>query len=235
MTKLTCVSDLHGHLPLNLKGGDILIIGGDICSDGNEFVQSNWVNFKLSRWLKEQKKKFKHIVAVWGNHDFVGEHEYLLNKSDLPCHFLNNSVVEIEGLKIYGNPYSLPYGRWAFMLPDNKLRSMYESVSGEVDIIVSHGPPYGFKDLAARYFNTEDDTKWVDGEHTGSKSLTEFIMRKHPKLVVCGHIHEAYGQVKMPNDTLVVNASQMTLYYRPDNLPIEVNMIQEEAKNDSST
>lgn len=225
MTTITCTSDYHGHLPLNLKGGDILIIGGDICPSGNEFMQGEWVNFKFTKWCREQAKKYKHIVAVWGNHDYIGEHKYLLNMGDFPknFHLLNNDSCEVEGFKIWGTPYCLPFGNWPFMLPEEKLAPLFESIPDDTDIIISHGPPYEFCDGAARMWKkSTDDTLWPDPEHVGSKGLLHAIKRVRPRLVVCGHIHEAHGQKTMPNGTVVVNASRMTLAYQPNNPPIEV-------------
>lgn len=230
MLRITCCSDYHGHLPLNLKGGDILIIGGDICVSGNEFVQENWVNFKLTKWCREQAKKYKHIVAVWGNHDYVGEHPYLLNMGDFPknFHLLNNTTVEVEGLKVWGTPYCLPYGSWPFMLPEEKLKDVFALCPNDADVIISHGPPFMYRDGAARHWKaSDDDTKWPDPEHVGSKELTRRIKEINPRLVVCGHIHEAFGAVTMPNGTVVVNASRMTLGYQPNNPPVEVFMSQE--------
>lgn len=226
MLNITCCSDFHGCLPSNLKGGDILIIAGDICPSQGAFAQSNWVNAKFTKWCREQGKRYKHIVAVWGNHDFVGaEAMYLVNMSDFPknFHLLNNESVEVEGLKIWGTPYCLPFGSWPFMLPEEKLAPLFESIPNDTDIIISHGPPYEFCDGAARMWkNSEDDTKWPDPEHVGSKGLLQAIKRVRPRLVVSGHIHEAFGTKTMPNGTVVVNASHMTLAYQPNNPPIEV-------------
>jgi Icc-related predicted phosphoesterase len=226
MTTITCISDLHGHLPPNLKGGDILIIAGDICPSQGAFAQSNWVNFKYAKWCREQAKKYKHIVAIWGNHDFVGvEAMYLINMGDFPksYHHLENTSCTVEGLRIFGTPYCMPFGDWPYMLPEQRLKLIYDGISIDTDIIVSHGPPYGYRDGAARHWRgSEDDTKWPEPEHTGSKELTKAIERINPRLVVCGHIHEAWGKEIMPNGTVVVNPSRMNLGYQPNNEAIEV-------------
>jgi Icc-related predicted phosphoesterase len=60
-------------------------------------------------------------------------------------------------------------------------------------VLVSHSPPAGTKvDVAST------------GEHVGSLSIRKFIENSKPKLVVCGHIHEARGMDKI-NGSYVVN------------------------------
>lgn len=57
---------------------------------------------------------------------------------------------------------------------------LYEGlVFTKPDIVVMHNPPYGMCDTM---FN---------GEHVGSKAATRYISDASPKLVLCGHIHEA--------------------------------------------
>lgn len=64
----------------------------------------------------------------------------------------------------------------------------------EKTVLVSHVPPYGFQD------------KVFIGLHGGSKELTNIIDKYHPKLVLCGHIHEDPGYIKHEK-TIIVNCS----------------------------
>ncbi len=52
-------------------------------------------------------------------------------------------------------------------------------------ILISHNPPYGYLD------------KIHSGKHIGSKILLNAIKKYQPKLVLCGHIHEAKGEGKI--------------------------------------
>jgi len=52
-------------------------------------------------------------------------------------------------------------------------------------IIISHNPPYGVVD------------KISIGKHVGSKILQRAIKKYQPKMVLCGHIHEAEGEGKI--------------------------------------
>jgi putative phosphoesterase len=42
------------------------------------------------------------------------------------------------------------------------------------------------------------------GEHVGSLNVREFIQRRRPELLLCGHIHEAKGMDRI-GETLIVN------------------------------
>lgn len=59
-------------------------------------------------------------------------------------------------------------------------------------ILVSHAPPHDTPlDIIAR------------GRHVGSRSIRSFIERRHPDLVVSGHIHEARGIDAIGSTTIV--------------------------------
>ena len=65
---------------------------------------------------------------------------------------------------------------------------------GNKTVIVSHVPPYGLQD------------KIFIGLHGGSKELREIIDKYHPRLVLCGHIHEDPGYAEN-NGSIIVNCS----------------------------
>jgi Icc-related predicted phosphoesterase len=51
--------------------------------------------------------------------------------------------------------------------------------------------------------------------------MTETLERVQPRLMVCGHIHSAYGSYRL-GDTEIVNASLVDDGYRPVNPVVEV-------------
>ena len=61
-------------------------------------------------------------------------------------------------------------------------------------ILITHVPPHGLQDGVFL------------GMHSGSKELRKLVNNYHPKLVLCGHIHEDPGFTKI-NNTVVVNCS----------------------------
>ena len=64
-----------------------------------------------------------------------------------------------------------------------KLNQMLKEL--ENPILLSHAPPYGVVD------------KIFNGKHVGSKILERAIKKNQPKLVLCGHVHEAKGEGKI--------------------------------------
>lgn len=105
-------------------------------------------------------------------------------------------MIEIEGIKIFGSPYINKGKPTAFS---------YEKVDSEgrwvdipkVDILVTHGPPYGIADLGK-----------VDSKHLGCPSLLQKIKEIRPKYHLFGHIHESGGKSFTENETIFVNISQ---------------------------
>ena len=64
----------------------------------------------------------------------------------------------------------------------------------KIDVMVSHVPPYGLQD------------KVFIGMHSGSKLLLELLNNLHPRLFLCGHIHEDPGYASH-NNTVIINCS----------------------------
>ncbi len=61
LMKITCLSDLHGNLPV-LSGGELLIIAGDIAA--SDRVEEY---YRFYDWLKDQD--YKQKLYIGGNHD----------------------------------------------------------------------------------------------------------------------------------------------------------------------
>lgn len=208
---IDCIADLHGYYP-KLDGGDLLIVGGDLTArdtinEHNEFCD----------WLDVQPYSKKIVIA--GNHD----HricEYSIN-SLRNCVYLFDSGTEFEKLKIWGCPYSLYFSGVnpkcaAFMYDEDKLKEKYDLIPDNIDILVSHSPPYGILD--------ESDK----GTLCGSRSLRDTLDRIKPMVLVCGHIHEQGSKSMLykhqgPN-TWCVNASYVNEHYQPVNKPMRIEL-----------
>lgn len=189
--RIVCLSDTHWFAPprhVHLDG-DIIIHAGD----GTE-----WGGF--TEWVDEF-----NVLAVSGNHD----------AADLP---LNDREVVVNGLRIYGMPWTPRYGNWHYMLPrdSDELKAKVEAIPSGLDILVTHGPPFGRMD-----------------RERGSISLGCELLASHlksicpPKLHVFGHIHGGYG-VRDYRDcgdiTVLVNAAICDPDYRPVNKPIVIDL-----------
>ena len=188
-----CISDLHGHTP-ELPGGDILIIAGDITSPSSNYSE-------FISWLKTQD--YTHKIFIAGNHD-----KELLNKSPFSernIHYLKDSDIIINGLNIYGSPWTPHFNNWYFTLSDKELAEKWSQIPKDTDILITHGPPYTILDIVPQTYGHR---------RTGCPHLLTAIGRVQPKLHVFGHIHESAGHYQYIS-TLCVNASIIDEYYQP--------------------
>jgi len=184
-TSICAISDLHGNLPRVLPDADILLIAGDICPATQQRQQGQWISSNLIPWMQIQP--FKHIVFCAGNHDCFFEELMIIDKENafrksLPkdIHYLRDSLVEINGIKIWGSPWSKIFYDWAFMRSEEDLDKIYSKIPENIDILISHGPANGYSDRVEQYY---------ENEHLGSVSLAKHIDRVKPEYVFVGHIH----------------------------------------------
>jgi hypothetical protein len=108
--RIIVISDTHDrhYLLETLPECDILIHAGDIFMKGRlsslEYAISKYQAFH--DWISQQPAK--HKIIIGGNHDF---HLQNLSKDELlelfpDCYYLCNEGIEIEGLRIFGTPFS---------------------------------------------------------------------------------------------------------------------------------
>lgn len=208
---IDCVADLHGHYP-KLEGGDLLIVAGDLTGD-DSYEEVKY----FCKWLNVQKYRFRVVCA--GNHD----NWLQLNPNWINCegvHHLCDSGTEFEGLKIWGSPWTKifegmnPHCMAFTVDTEEELAEKWKLIPDDVDILITHCPPYGMKD------------RTIDNERVGSKSLQmELFERLRPQLIVCGHIHEDYGiEAHGGIVNKLVNASHVNENYEPVNKPIRVEL-----------
>jgi len=202
MARVVAVADLHGHLPLDLPNGDVLVIAGDVCPLADHTVpfQSTWFKEAFYPWMDA----LPHAEVVWiaGNHDFACE-----EKSWLPGGrgaYLLDSGAEAAGLSFHGTPWVPNLKRWAFY-GDNETRRAKVALIPPVDVVVSHGPPRGTGD------------RLVGGGDVGCRYLAARLEEVPPQLCLFGHIHEGYGLWERGSTTLANVAYVDELYeVRPD-------------------
>ena len=206
--RIVCISDTHGLTDnLTIPDGDVLVHAGDFCSFGNKMELSRFNDF-LS------KLPHKHKVFIAGNHDVPVEMEgrEFVKKQIPQGVYLQDSAVEIDGLKFYGSPWQPEFCNWAFNLPRGReLDRMWRLIPKDTDILITHGPPAGIMDVVG------------SGERVGCADLRRYVGTIKPKVHVFGHIHEGYG-MEEKDGTLFINASTCTGNYRPTNPPIVVDI-----------
>ena len=200
--KFTVISDTHNkHSSLKLDGGDVLLHCGDFSGKGLEKQIADF-----NSWLGLQDFKYKIVIA--GNHDFLFEKEPEKAQSLLTnAIYLEDSFTVINGIKIYGSPWQPWFYDWAFNLHRGKaLEEKWDLIPNDTDILLTHGPPYGIKDLTSRT------------ENVGCEDLLKRINQIKPKVHCFGHIHEDSG-IWEENGTKFINASICDFNYKPSNQP----------------
>lgn len=212
--RICAISDTHGmQHKLNIAECDVLIIAGDICPlrDHTPEFQSNWVKYTFRPWLDDQPAREKIFIA--GNHDIVFEIAPGLLPQDFGGVYLRDAEHVFEGVKFYGSPWQPPFCDWAFNAPEEQLALAWQMIPNDVDVLITHGPPYGLRDKTL-------GGPYGPSEHAGSPSLRyELDERLRPELHVYGHIHPAYGCVQR-NGTLFANVSICNEQYKPIHPPL---------------
>jgi Icc-related predicted phosphoesterase len=205
--RLVCMSDLHSLKPAcPVPVGDVLIIAGDICGYGTLDEIKAFDDF-----LADLPHSHKLLIA--GNHDWpfarVPQQAIALLQN---ATYLEDSGIEIDGIKFWGSPWQPFFCNWAFNLPrGTPLAKIWSKIPSETDVLITHGPPYGILDQI------------YDGDHVGCEELLKALQRFRPKVHVFGHIHESYGMLKQDGTTFI-NASICDGRYRPVNAPIVVDV-----------
>lgn len=194
--KIVSTSDIHGELDFNIPSGDILTISGDICpcrGSCNPTVQMFWINNKFLPWCSKliNDEIVNHIIWVCGNHDFCGRKFVNSPGSNfhlaLPSnvHYLEDSMVEIEGVKIYGTPWTPTFGNWSYMAAEPVLDNIYAKIPEGLDILLSHGPAKGWNDVILQSY--PDGSRCTD--NLGSDALRRHVLRTKCAWLLHGHIH----------------------------------------------
>jgi len=211
--RLLLISDVHGNFrafgPENYigLGIELCLVAGDLTNIGkrrmNECEQAR-------SWLAELGQLFP-VLFIFGNHDIGLSEVDFENICNVQC--IEDKVVEVNGIRVAGVSMSPCYDmpsladNWVRMTADPAMEVLAYVGLPQADIVVSHCPPFGIRDKTAPIRNP--DGTW-EGRHIGSLSLAEYAVLYHPKLIVCGHVHEAHGKEWLSYEggsTLVVNTA----------------------------
>ncbi len=207
--KFVAISDTHGqHAKILLPDADVIIHAGDVSGRGTESQIVEFLN-----WFSGLNFRYKIFIA--GNHDFFLERECADRiQSLIPDNviYLNDSGIEIEGIKIWGSPIQPWFHDWAFNRRRGAdIRKHWDLIPTDTDILLTHGPVKGILD------------RTVYGQEVGCDDLLDAVKRISPALHIFGHIHEAYG-TEIKGETRFINASILNEDYFIVNAPIEFEL-----------
>ena len=107
---------------------------------------------------------------------------------------LHGDGTQIGGIEFFGLGAGVPITPWdwSFDLSDDDAAERLADCP-EGCVLVVHSPPQGHADASSA------------GDHLGSVAILEAIETKQPRLAVCGHIHESWGERSRIGETEVIN------------------------------
>lgn len=203
--KFVFISDTHGqHHALRLPPGDVLVHAGDFSKRGRPEEVADFMD-----WFGQQD--FPHLVCIAGNHDFMAENFPAAFQALVPphVHYLNDTGVKIEGIRLWGSPITPWFFDWAFNRHRGAdIRNHWSLIPPDTDILITHGPPYGILDRVAK-----------TGHPVGCRDLLRKIQELRIRIHVFGHIHEGYGQTSM-DGVRYINAAVLDEHYTLKNEPV---------------
>jgi Icc-related predicted phosphoesterase len=102
---------------------------------------------------------------------------------------LHGEGSEIDGVSFFGLGAGVPTTPWdwSFDLTEEEAGELLDSCP-EGAVLLSHSPPKGHVDKGL-----------------GSAAVLEAVESKRPRIVLCGHIHELWGQQSRVGDVRVLN------------------------------
>lgn len=212
---------IEGHEKLIIPQCDILIHTGDIggrtdlrelnlflcwmekqpadvkifCAGNHDIVLDKqcYINMKKSEYINAYNdgNVAKQMIMKQQHEDAM----YMIEHSSVK--YLCNKDYVYKGLKIYGCPYTPSFHRlngWAFNANRGaEMQKQLSKIPSDIDVLITHGPPYGILDLIPEKF------KQYEGEdvHRGCEDMLNVIKKRLLKLkLMCfGHIHDQVGIV----------------------------------------
>lgn len=206
--KFVVISDTHGlHRELTLPKGDVLIHAGDFSASRMDEKVPDFLS-----WFDAQDFTYKIFTA--GNHDFFAANWYAKFLSIIPkdIHFLNDSGIEIEGIKIWGSPVQPDLEGWAFGKRRGRaMKKHWDLIPDNIDILLTHTPPFGILD------------KSRTGNSLGCEELSKKLESLKPRVHLFGHVHASYGK-KSKGATRYINASNYNSNLGIVNKPVSFHL-----------
>lgn len=187
--RILAFSDLHCDLDQAARltemsaEADVVIGAGDFAS----------IHERLEETIGALSGITTPTVLVPGNNENLVELEEAATAWPAATVLHGNST-EIEGQTFYGLGGGIPVTpwSWSFDLEETEAEQKLADLTGDA-VLVVHSPPKNHCDAAG------------SGLHLGSTAIAAAIERAQPKLAVCGHIHESWGERSNIGETEIAN------------------------------
>jgi len=191
--RLLAFSDLHvdtdqaGRLVDASEDADVVLGVGDFAS----------VHSGLDETIAVLRRLTKPAVLVPGNNETEDALRAACDGWEGVA-VLHGESTEISGVPFFGLGGGVPVTPrdWSFDLTEEEAAAKLAGCP-EGCVLAVHSPPRGYVDVSGA------------GEHLGSVAVLDAIVAKEPRLALCGHIHESWGERSAIGPTEVVNLGPM--------------------------
>ncbi len=134
------------------------------------------------------------VIVTHGNHDDPDEVQRICVRHP-NLHYLHDAVMTVNGVSFFGLGGEIPSRNtfsWNAAETEEHAAKMLEKCPLDA-VLVTHTPPYGIVDLQK------------NGDHEGSDAILKAAQSFEPKILLCGHIHHAWGSSGQIGTTAVHN------------------------------
>ena len=191
--RLLAFSDLHtdadqaGRLVDASEDADVVLGVGDFAS----------IHSGLDETIAVLRRITKPAVLVPGNNETEDALRDACDGWDGAV-VLHGESTMINGVPFFGLGAGVPVTPWdwSFDLTEEEAAAKLTGCP-EGCVLAVHSPPRGHVDVSGA------------GEHLGSVAVRDAIVAKEPRLALCGHIHESWGERSAIGPTQIINLGPM--------------------------
>ena len=139
--RIVAFSDIHGQFNKKITAwfqnnpADLLLFAGDIQHNDFDITEDFIV------WLNALPYTDK--VLVFGNHDGNSLYtlQYLKDNEFKNIRFLNNESITINGIKIFGSPYTPLFENWWYIKTEEGLAEIWKAIPDDTNILITRWFP----------------------------------------------------------------------------------------------
>jgi len=187
--RLLAFSDLHtdtGQAERLVEASDDI----DVVLGVGDFAS---VHSGLEETIGALRQITKPAVLVPGNNETEGALRDACDGWESAV-VLHGESTAIDGVEFFGLGAGVPVTPWdwSFDLTEEEAAAKLADCP-EGCVLAVHSPPRGHVDVSGA------------GEHLGSVAVLDAIVERRPRLALCGHIHESWGERSTVGPTEVVN------------------------------
>lgn len=201
-SRIDCVKEIKASI--HNKNFDFCLLLGDLTNFGDRRVA------EITKAIGIDK-----IYAIPGNVD-TWETLKEMESAGISIH---KKSVKLGNFKLVGFGGGLQWDPGVVLFSEQEIEKALGKLVDKNTILATHLPPKNSKiDLVSR------------GAHIGSKAVRKIVEEKQPALHLCGHAHEAFGELKIGKTKSInvgaVKEGRFALLNVGKELPIELLKVQ---------